>query len=72
MSPQNHTDSIFGHVMEGNEKLDTLKNVSSTTVSPQNLQTFDMIDFGMSNIGATSTGMTFQIIHLFLLKISII
>ena len=31
-----------------------------------------MIDFGMSNRGATSTGMTFQILHLFPLNIFII
>ena len=48
------------------------KNVSSTTVSPQNLQTFDMIDFIMSNRGDTSTGMTYQLLHIFLINIFII
>ena len=47
-------------------------NVSSTTVSSRNIQTFDMIDCDMRNRGDTSTGMTFQLLHLFLLNIFII
>ena len=72
MTPQNHIDSMFGNVMEGKFFGGSQKNVSSTTVSPQNLQAFDTINCGLINRGDTSTGMTLQLLHLFLLNVLII
>ena len=44
------------------------KNVSTTSVLSRNIQNFYMIDWGMSNMEDTSTGMTFKLPHLFFLK----